>query len=245
MTGGDAALSGRLGLRIVRGDGSVEDVHPPQPQPSPSGGFASRQIPMRQYMRDLLPRRDLPQEVNEYRTRNLLHIRRGLVPVTWAKIHGIATAYGAVYAKILRESGEEVDLGLISLQLITSAGVNYIAADFAAGANDVNLFKFHGYGTGTNAEATGDTALQTELTTQYATDNTRPTGSQSSATNTYTTVGTLSPDANVAITEHGIFTQAATGGGTLLDRSVFSVINLVGSADSLQTTYVLTLTAGG
>lgn len=55
---------------------------------------------------------------------------------------------------------------------------------------------------------------------------------------------TLTPSAPVAITEHGIFSQAATGGGVLLDRSVFSVVNLA-SGDSLQATYDLTFAAGG
>jgi hypothetical protein len=48
----------------------------------------------------------------------------------------------------------------------------------------------------------------------------------------------------VAITEHGIFSQAAVGGGVLLDRSLFSAINLV-SGDGLQTQYDLTFTSGG
>src|SRR3989304_659539 len=39
-------------------------------------------------------------------------------------------------------------------------------------------------------------------------------------------------------------TQAATGGGTLMDRSVFAVIN-VASGDSIQFTYTLTLNSGG
>jgi hypothetical protein len=48
------------------------------------------------------------------------------------------------------------------------------------------------------------------------------------------------------VTEHGIFMQAATGGGTLWDRSVFAAINLTGAnGDGLQSTYVLTCTAGG
>jgi hypothetical protein len=45
-------------------------------------------------------------------------------------------------------------------------------------------------------------------------------------------------------TEHGILSQAATGGGVLLDRSVFVAINL-GNGDGPQTTYRLTVTAGG
>lgn len=139
--------------------------------------------------------------------------------------------------------GYREDLGIVSEKVITNAGVNYLTADFAGGANDVNLFKFHGFGTGATAEAAGDTALVTELTTQYAVDNTRPTGSQASSTNTYTTVGTLSPDATVTIAEHGIFSAAAAG--TLWDRSLTGTVALTGSADSLQATYVLTCTSGG
>lgn len=144
-------------------------------------------------------------------------------------------------------SGRWEDLGVVSRKVITTAGVTYLCADIAGGASDSNLFKFHGFGTGTNAEAIGDTALQTELTTQYATDNVRPTGSQTSSTNTYTTAATLAPDSGgtLAITEHGLFTQAATGGGTLWDRSVFAAVNLVASADSAVGTYVLTASSGG
>lgn len=141
--------------------------------------------------------------------------------------------------------GYVTDFGGVSCRVITTAGVAFLAGCFP-NTNEPELFKFHGFGVGTNAEASGDTALQTEETTQYNPDNTRPTGSQSASTNTYTTVGTYSPDSGAtrAITEHGIFSQAATGGGTLLDRSVFSVVNLTAGSDSLQATYVLTLPAG-
>jgi hypothetical protein len=108
--------------------------------------------------------------------------------------------------------------------------------------------KFHGIGTGTTAEAIGDTALVTELTTEYNPNSTRATGSQTeAAANIYQTVGTNTLDSGTpAVTEHGIFTQAATGGGTLLDRSVFAAINLVGAnGDGLQTDYRFTVTAGG
>jgi len=143
--------------------------------------------------------------------------------------------------------GDILDYGLLSTRLVTNNGVAFIVDAFQNLVELENLH-FHGYGTGTNAEAAGDSALQTELTTQYATDNVRPTGTTTeSAANIYRTVATLSPDSGgtIAVTEHGIFSQAATGGGTLLDRSVFSAVNLVAGSDSLQTTYDLTLTAGG
>ena len=205
---------------------------------------------MREVARHGLPARGLSPVVNEWRAANAKRLVPQAAKLAVAraaqKLHGMPFMYGALWLRVFRGDGSIDDLGLASLRVVTTAGVTYICADIASGANDSNLFRFHGFGTGTTAEASGDTALVTEETTQYNPDSTRPTGSQSSSTNTYTTVATYSPDSGGtrAITEHGIFTQAATGGGTLLDRSVFSAVNLVASADSLQATYVLTLPAG-
>jgi hypothetical protein len=138
--------------------------------------------------------------------------------------------------------GEVVDFGLAGRHLVTTAGKNYVAQYFDASVADGAL-KFHGFGSGTTAAAAGDTALQTEYTTQYATDNVRPTGSQAHSGATYTTVATFAPDSGgtLAVTEWGLLSQAATGGGTLFDHQVFSAVNLVAGSDSLSTTYVLTL----
>jgi hypothetical protein len=101
--------------------------------------------------------------------------------------------------------------------------------------------KFHGIGTGTTAAAAGDTALQTESTTALNPDSTRATGSlTNNGAQVFRTVGTNTVDATAAITEWGLLSQAATGGGTLFDRQVFSALNLA-SGDSLQTTYDLTI----
>lgn len=169
-----------------------------------------------------------------------------------ARACGLCVGYCELHLKVLHHdaAGELVavtDYGLASRKLVTDAGVAYLAADMGGGASDMNLMKYHGFGTGTTAESAGQTALVTELTTEYASDNTRPTGSQANATNTYTTVGTLSPDSGgtPAITEHGLFNQAANSGGTLWDRSKFSAVNLVASSDSLQATHVTTFPSGG
>jgi hypothetical protein len=152
---------------------------------------------------------------------------------------------GRLYASVLRADGSVEHLGLLCTKVVTDAGVAYIVDDWDGGANTIDLFNFHGCGTGTNAEAVGDTALQTESTTILNPDSTRATGTKSQpAANQARTVGTLTFDGAGAITEHGIFHQAATGGGSLLDRSVFSVIN-VASGDSVQFTYTLTLSSGG
>jgi hypothetical protein len=138
-----------------------------------------------------------------------------------------------------------IDYGLLTHLVITDAGVTYMRDDFNNNAQDVTLFNFHGCGTGNTAEAAGDTALVTESASALNPDNTRATGTRSTpASNQFRSVGTLTFDASAAVVEHGFFSQAATGGGTLWDRSVFSAINAA-SGDSIQFTYTLTLTSGG
>jgi len=132
--------------------------------------------------------------------------------------------------------------------VVTTAGVNFLT-DAMQGITEPEILKFHGIGTGTTAEAVGDTALVTELTTEYNPNSTRATGSltEGAGANIFRTIGTNTLDSGTpAVTEHGIFSQAATGGGTLLDRSVFTAINLNGgNGDGLQTTYDLTFPSGG
>lgn len=145
---------------------------------------------------------------------------------------------------VIRANGRREGLGIVSRKVVTTTGVGFLVDAFQ-NLTELENMKFHGIGTGTNAEAVGDTALQTELTTQYNPDNTRATGTTTeNAANIYRTVGTNAVDAAAAITEHGVLSQAAVGGGVLFDRSVFSVVNLA-SGDSLQSTYDATFSAGG
>lgn len=153
---------------------------------------------------------------------------------------------GQLFLTKFDRDGNALDFGLVSCRVVTNAGVAYIVDAFQ-GLTTLPNMKYHGVGTGTTAESAGQTALVTELTTQYSTSNTRPTGTtgeQSGQSNTYETTATITVSAAVAITEHGILSQAATGGGVLLDRSVFAAVNLA-SSESLQATYDLTFTAGG
>lgn len=127
------------------------------------------------------------------------------------------------------------------LGLVTTAGVNFMAVDFAAGLASprISSFNFHDSGTGTTAAAIGDTVLQTQ-----AGPATRATGVQSNpSAGQYRTVGTIAYAGTLAITEWGVFNQAAQG-GTLWDHRVFGAINVV-SGDSIQYTYTLTVNAGG
>jgi len=158
---------------------------------------------------------------------------------------GLAVIYSELYGHVRHADGTITNYGLLGRNVITDAGVAFLADDFGAGGSEISNMKFHGYGTGTTNEAASQTALVTELTTEYA-SNIRPTGTQSDSTNTYTTVGTLTPDSGgtLAITEHGIF--SASSAGTLWDRTKFTAINLDSTAgDSLVTTYVATFPSGG
>lgn len=240
-TVGSLAPSGTLSLRVIHGDVPARSLPAPNwPTGEPSLADA---------LRHGCPQPGLPDAVNRWRRSNVRHLWRGARRVLIAQKLKVPHFYGQLWLSVHRGDGTVEDLGLSSLRVVTTAGVNYIATRLFDGNTSIGNFDFHGFGVGTTAEATGDTALVTEETTQYATDNTRPTGTPSNPSgNVYQTVATYSPDSGTSprpITEHGVFSQAATGGGTLLDRSVFSVVNLVTTADSLQATYQLTLAAGG
>lgn len=156
---------------------------------------------------------------------------------------------GRLYATVIRKDGRIEHLGLICTRVVTDAGVAFLVDDWdvntASATNDITTLKYHGCGTGVGAEAVGDTTLGTESTTALNPDSTRATGTQSQpSANQLRSVGTVTFDNTAAITEHGLFSQAATGGGTLWDRSLFSAINVV-SADSIQFTYTCTVSSGG
>lgn len=163
----------------------------------------------------------------------------------FARLFGFTAMTSELSAKFYGKDGSVIDYGVVSRRVVTTAGVNYLAADWIGGASDISNMKFHGVGTGAGAEAVGDTALTTESTTALNPDSTRATGVMTNPSgNVVRSVGTVVFDNTAAIIEHGIFSQAATGGGTLWDRSIFSAINVV-SGDSIVFTYDLTLTAGG
>lgn len=123
--------------------------------------------------------------------------------------------------------------------IVTTAGVNYMASDFASGGvtPTISGFKFHDSGTGTVAAAVGDTALGTPAgPARVSGTPTNPTANQ------YRSVATIPYTATLAITEWGLF--SASTAGTLWDRRVFTAVNVV-NGDSIQFTYTLTVNNGG
>lgn len=225
--------TGDLGLRIIRANG----IGP------------GHELSIPEILRWGLPQAGLPDEVNEWRSANTPNILRGLRRQGMARVAarrlGITYVWSQLYLTKISPNGHRFELGLAGVRLVTTAGVNFLV-DALQGTVEPEILRFHALGTGTAAEATGDTALQTELTTQYNPDNTRATGTltEGASANIFRTVGTNTVDASAAVTEHGVMSQAATGGGTLLDRTVFSVVNLAAS-DGLESTYDFTIAAGG
>ena len=160
----------------------------------------------------------------------------------FSRVTEIPTLVSSLSIRVRRANGQWVDYGTVCYRVVTNAGLAFIVDDMDNSATDITSLNYHGVGTGNTAEAAGDTALVTESTTALNPDSTRATGTKTQpSSNVLRSVGTVTFDATAAIVEHGIFSQAATGGGTLLDRSVFSAIN-VASGDSIQFTYDLTFT---
>ena len=205
--------------------------------------YPHRELTFGDIMRLGLPSFACDRHVNLWRLKNMLHLWRGFWKISIARLFKIPHFYGQLFLTKITASGDHVQYGLASLRVVVDNGAGFIV-DAWQNIVELEIMKYHGVGTGTNAEAATDTALQTECTTALNPDNTRATGSTTEASQkVFRTVGTNTFDASAAVTEHGILSQAATGGGTLLDRSVFSAINVV-SGDSIQSTYDFTINSG-
>lgn len=114
--------------------------------------------------------------------------------------------------------------------LVVTTGKNYVASrmkDTTAAA-----MSHMAVGSGSTAAAASDTALGSELDRQALTSTTVNN-------NTITYVATFGAgDGTGAVTEAGLFN--ASSGGSLLCRTVFSVVNK-SSTDSMTITWVVTI----
>lgn len=170
-----------------------------------------------------------------YWVRNLRHRLRGL-PQELYKIADLKNR-AQLTARVFRANGTVEDLGVLSRRVVTTAGVNWMATTFTNTAEPETL-NFHDCGTGTTAEAIG----QTTLVTPFGGSRVAGTQSTPGSTNIYRSVATISFAGTFAITEHGLFTASTSG--TMFDRSLFSAINVV-SGDSIQFTHEITFPSGG
>ncbi len=136
------------------------------------------------------------------------------------------------------------EYGVVGHKVIVDNGVGFLV-DAWQNLVELEIMKYHGLGTGTTAEGSTQTALVTELTTEY-TGDVRATGSltEGATGNIFRTLGTNTLDGTpgAALREHGLF--SASTAGVLWDRTLYSAITL-SSGDSLASTYDMTATSGG
>ena len=199
---------------------------------------------------DIRPRGDLgvkvtraPRAPISWRLRNMLRLPFMLGLLGWLLGHAYMRIFGApillgrLEARLLRKDGSVVDFGTLGFRVVTTAFVSFVVDQLQTETSVFGDFKYHDSGVGATAENASDTDMQT-------TDGeSRVTGTQTEASATaYQSVGTISYTTTKAITEHGLFN--ASTAGTLMDRTVFSAINVV-NGDSIQFTYTLTCSAGG
>lgn len=129
-----------------------------------------------------------------------------------------------------------IPLGVLSVDMVTDNGAAYIV-DALQNLTEMENLNWHDAGTGVNAEAQADAALQTPW------GGARVAGAQTEpAANQYRTTATIAFTGPFAIVEHGLFSAAAAG--TLFDRSKFGAVNVV-NLESITFQYTLTVAAGG
>lgn len=172
----------------------------------------------------------------DWKLDNLNNLLRGFKRVEKERPQAGTRPAGCLGISVFNNKGQSAELGLASVNVVTTAGVNYVIDALQNIVEPENL-KFHGSGTSSTAEAVGDTTLGTEV-------DSRSTGTtvEGASANIYRSVGTNTYSTTRAIVEHGLF--SASTSGTLFDRSVFSVIN-ASTTVSIQFTYEWTLNSGG
>lgn len=148
----------------------------------------------------------------------------------------VLTAHTELTARHIR-NGVEIDRRVVKDQKFTTAARDALVDAFT-NTFEPETWNYHDCGTGAVAEANTDTVLGGAVT------EARVTGTQTQPTSdVYRTVATITfTAAPYAVTEHGIFSQASKPGGTLLDRTVFTAINVV-NGDGIQFTFNLTIAA--
>lgn len=138
-------------------------------------------------------------------------------------------ATGSVNVVVRGEDGR-VSQNFTVPNLVVDTGLNYISSRMKDAT--ATAMSHMAVGTGTTAAAAGDTALETE-SARVALDSSTVTGASISYVATYP-AGT----GTGALTEAGILN--ASSAGTLLCRTLFSVINK-GAADTMTVTWTITI----
>ena len=148
---------------------------------------------------------------------------------------GVINVTTNTVARHLR-NGKEIGKREIKNKKVTTAFVNFIVDQLITETSVFGDFKYHDSGTGVVAESNADTGLGTPW------GGARDVGSQVEGAETYEykSIATTTYTGSFAITEHGLFN--ASTGVTLMDRTVFSAIN-VANNDQIEFTFTIQFSA--
>lgn len=183
-----------------------------------------------------------------WRLRNALRwsYLHGLLSVWLAKavtkVTGLPFVVGEWRTKTITPEGLVIDHGVVCRKLLTNVALGKFADALHNNSFDLSMFKYGAIGTGTTAPAAGDTTLVTESTTALLVDNTRALATSTKPTTTSVLKTALvRVDADVTVSEFGIFDQAATGGGNLIDRGT-QTGTLISAGGGFQVELTVTFT---
>ena len=160
----------------------------------------------------------------------------------FSRLTGVVTLTSELRIFMRHNDGSMVDYGVVGYRMVTTAGVTFMASDFAGNDGLLNTMNFHGIGTGGTAESVANTALVTNATPGgnfIAGEKSNPSATM------YQTQATITFPAAVSIAEHGLFNQANPTGAKLWDRTVFAPVIPAGVNDNITFQYQLTINAGG
>ncbi|MDA7514292.1 hypothetical protein N8508_00725 [bacterium] len=135
-------------------------------------------------------------------------------------------------ALVLRDKNGNVKEERKINNLIVDTGLNFICDRMK---DDETAMTHMALGSGSTAAAAGDTTLGSQLGSREALDSSTVTNNQIVYVSSFE-----AGDATGAVTEAGIFN--ASSGGTMLCRTVFSVVNKAAD-DTLTVNWTITLTA--
>ena len=135
-------------------------------------------------------------------------------------------------ALVLRDKNGNVKEERTIKNLIVDTGLNFICDRMK---DDETAMTHMALGSGSTAAAAGDTSLGSQLGSREALDSSTVTNNQIVYVSSFE-----AGDATGAVTEAGIFN--ATSSGTMLCRTVFSVVNKAAD-DTLTVNWTITLTA--
>jgi hypothetical protein len=171
------------------------------------------------------------------------HIKPGLERAAAQEAAGGFFGVGAWFLDILTPDLELEPVGLVSLDLITSAGAAYVASSWA-GAAPLTALNALGVGTGSTTPIAGDTELEAELEAVNAGTRTTATVSLPIANRVRLQGTTLyTGDDLVVVRELGVFNTVTFGSGVMFDRALCPTTPLA-PFTGMSLTFMLTLNAG-